>query len=54
MSHFICTGGCNGVAETPGICQAEDCPKHGEALIPCDCTDGEHHRPETDAEAEEM
>lgn len=42
MTHFICTGGCEGVSAKPGSCQAEDCPKRRHALQPCDCTDGSH------------
>lgn len=43
MTHYICTGMCGGVSETPGVCQAEICPLHGKPLVPCDCTDGKHH-----------
>ena len=25
-----------------GTCQAADCPKHGQPLMPCDCQDGRH------------
>ncbi len=42
MTHYICTGGCGGVAEEPKTCGAETCPKHGVPLTPCECTDGEH------------
>jgi len=42
MTHYICTGGCGGVSETEGTCQAEDCSKHNEPLTNCDCTDGKH------------
>ncbi|OGY67715.1 MAG: hypothetical protein A3H63_01295 [Candidatus Harrisonbacteria bacterium RIFCSPLOWO2_02_FULL_45_10c] len=40
--HYICTGGCRGVSEVSGVCQAEDCSKAGEPLLPCDCQDGKH------------
>jgi len=40
--HYICTGGCKGVSETPGVCQAEGCPNHGKPLEECSCTDGLH------------
>lgn len=40
--HYVCTGGCNGVSETPGTCQAESCPKHQHELTACDCKDGQH------------
>jgi hypothetical protein len=43
MAHYICTGTCNGVSDTPGTCQATDCPKHEEMLQPCDCTDEKHY-----------
>lgn len=42
MRHYICTGGCEGVRELPGSCQAEDCDKHLEPLEACDCADGKH------------
>jgi hypothetical protein len=41
--HYICTGGCEGVSDKEGTCQAETCPKHGQPLTPCDCTDGKHY-----------
>lgn len=43
MTHYICTGTCGGVSETPGVCQAELCPLHGKPLVPCDCADGKHY-----------
>ena len=43
MTHYICTGTCGGVSDTPGVCQANLCPLHGKPLVPCDCTDGKHH-----------
>ena len=42
MVHFICTGGCGGVAKTPGMCKAEDCPFYAEELQECHCEDGLH------------
>jgi hypothetical protein len=42
MVHYICTGGCKGVSDSPGVCRAVDCPDHGKALKPCDCEDGTH------------
>jgi hypothetical protein len=41
--HYICTGGCKGVSETPGTCQAESCKLYGHPLEACDCTDGKHY-----------
>lgn len=43
MFHYICTGGCQGVSEKPGVCQTEDCPMNGHTLQECDCVDGKHH-----------
>ena len=43
MEHYICTGGCKGVSNNPGTCQAADCPKHEHPLEKCDCADGKHH-----------
>ncbi len=42
MSHYICLGGCRGISETPGVCQAGDCPRHGKPLLECDCVNGAH------------
>ncbi|OGI69489.1 hypothetical protein A3A09_00070 [Candidatus Nomurabacteria bacterium RIFCSPLOWO2_01_FULL_42_20] len=42
MKHYICTGGCGGVSESPGVCQANVCVKKGHSLIECDCADGKH------------
>lgn len=40
--HYICTGGCQGVSDRPGVCQTSGCPKHNQPLQECDCVDGEH------------
>ncbi|MDP2736123.1 MAG: hypothetical protein Q8P12_08070 [bacterium] len=42
MIHYVCTGTCGGVAETPGVCQAEGCPRHEHPLAECSCKDGRH------------
>jgi hypothetical protein len=42
MKHYICTGGCEGVSEKPGTCQAIACPKFNKPLIECECADGKH------------
>lgn len=42
MAHYVCTGGCKGVSETPISCQMEYCPRHKEPLIKCNCADGKH------------
>ena len=44
MKHWICTGGCGGVSDKPGICQTDTCPKHGQPLTECDCNDGQHEK----------
>lgn len=43
MAHYICTGGCGGVSNRPGVCQAKSCPNYGHQLKECDCTDGKHY-----------
>ena len=43
-THYICTGGCKGVSETPGVCQAQDCPDHEKPLKECNCTDTLHEQ----------
>ena len=40
--HYVCTGGCGGVSQVPGVCQAPDCSKHNHQLVECNCTDGKH------------
>lgn len=42
MTHYICTGECHGESKNPGRCQAEDCNKHGQPLLVCDCEDWNH------------
>lgn len=42
MTHHICTGGCKGVADQPGTCQAADCAKHDQPLQECNCEDDKH------------
>ena len=42
MTHYVCTGGCGGVSETPGACQDGSCVLHGHPLTECNCTDGQH------------
>lgn len=50
MTHFICTGGCEGVSEKPGTCQAEDCEKHEQPLTECDCKEAKHGQEEGEEE----
>lgn len=42
MTHYICTGGCGGVSDNPGVCNAKSCMKHDLPLTVCHCTDGKH------------
>ena len=42
MTHYVCTGGCEGESSNPGVCQMEDCEKEGESLTLCNCEDGTH------------
>ncbi len=42
MTHYVCTGGCNGLSDTEGACQMKDCPKYGQPLTACNCEDGKH------------
>jgi len=42
MPHYICTGGCQGVSDKPGVCQADSCSLHNHELKECDCADGQH------------
>lgn len=41
-THFVCTGGCGGVAPMEKPCETESCPMHGHNMVPCSCTDGKH------------
>jgi hypothetical protein len=53
MQQYICTGGCRGESSSPGMCQAEDCKKEGDPLMPCDCGDSTHHNiPKEEGEKE--
>lgn len=42
MDHYICKGGCKGVAQKPGVCQTATCSRYQKPLERCDCTDGQH------------
>lgn len=42
--HYVCTGGCGGVSDKPGVCQATGCSKFQKLLIDCDCLDGLHKK----------
>lgn len=41
--HYVCLGGCRGVSENPGVCQAPDCNNHQHELVECNCSDSQHH-----------
>lgn len=41
--HYICLGGCRGVSDHPGVCQAPDCANHNHQLVECGCSDGRHN-----------
>ena len=43
MSHYICTGGCQGESDKAGVCNAESCVRHNQPLTECDCEDGKHY-----------
>ncbi len=40
--HYVCIGGCQGVAEEKGVCQAPNCKDYHKDLKECDCEDGKH------------
>lgn len=42
MQHYVCRGGCQGVADQEGNCQTSDCKNQGGPLTECDCGDGKH------------
>ena len=42
MTHFVCKGGCGGVSEEAGVCEAEGCANQWELLESCECSDNKH------------
>ncbi len=54
-NHYICLGECEGVSNNPGVCQASDCNRYNEKLVPCHCADGDHRvlRAEVEDDIEE-
>jgi len=52
MTHFVCRGGCQGVADEQGNCQASDCENFGKPLVECNCEDGAHGFEGTSQETE--
>ena len=39
--HYVCPV-CGGVSSTPKNCGTEGCHAHGQPLVECHCTDGQH------------
>ena len=52
MPHYVCTGECGGVSDTPKNCGDETCSMHGHPLVKCNCTDGQHAEVKTKATAQ--
>lgn len=50
MTHYICIGGCGGVSDVEGTCQAENCANFKQDLKACECKDGSHKSPEATAQ----
>ncbi|MBI4991987.1 MAG: hypothetical protein HZB99_02105 [Candidatus Harrisonbacteria bacterium] len=50
--HYVCTGGCEGLSDKSGVCQAEDCPDHGKSLRECGCADGSHNTEDEEKDQE--
>lgn len=44
MMHFVCSGGCGGVANEEGVCKTSGCQKEGQPLKQCYCQDGQHRQ----------
>ncbi len=42
MTHYVCTGGCDGVSDEPAACQLKGCIKYELPMAICHCTDGQH------------
>lgn len=42
MKHYICTGSCGAVKDTPGVCGSPACPHKGEPFMECNCEEGKH------------
>jgi hypothetical protein len=54
MTHYICTGGCGGVSEYEGVCEAQFCSKENQPLTKCDCPDGSHQMDENHEDHDDM
>ena len=49
--HYVCLGGCEGVSQNPGVCQATECENLNKNLVSCSCENNEHaDSPSTDEE----
>lgn len=53
MTHYVCTGDCEGESSNPGLCQGEGCTKEGEPLVECNCEDGLHEEAEGEKDVPE-
>lgn len=42
MTHYVCKGGCGGVLDEIGVCEADGCANQWEMMEECSCTDGKH------------
>ena len=42
MTHYVCTGGCGGMSETPSTCDTTSCVKYHQPMTVCHCADGAH------------
>jgi len=40
--HYVCRGGCGGVATEPKVCESEGCPMKNQPMEQCNCEDGKH------------
>jgi len=42
--HYVCLGlgACGMLLGEPGVCITEECPRRGQPLAECDCTDAQH------------
>jgi len=49
-THYACSGGCGGSSADPAPCGTEGCPKNGENMKACNCTDDQHQEVKEEAE----
>ena len=43
QQHYICLGGCKGVAINEGACTDENCANYQQGLVECNCEDESHN-----------